>query len=136
MSALLNYQAINLSSERNLSSHVFDVKHTARLIPDYPASDLLFETNYDHNVGDICETCSRDRLLKPTLHQDRKTIIHYGTIASDNQVIKDAKIRDQLSSELDNILVFKIKTAGIANGFSCFMIRGVCDYTDSYKQKQ
>ena len=84
----------------------------------------------------MCEACNRDRLLKPTSHQDRKTIIHYGTIASGNRVIKDAKTRDQLSSELNGVLAFEMEAAGITDGFSCLVIRGICDYADSHKQKK
>jgi hypothetical protein len=34
-------------------------------------------------------------------------IVHYGTIASGNQVIKDSLTRDKLSSELGGVLCFE-----------------------------
>jgi nucleoside phosphorylase len=34
-----------------------------------------------------------------------------------------------------NILCFKIETAGLINYFSCLIIRGICDYSDSHKNK-
>ena len=136
LSALSNYQATNLSSWRDSVFHVFDAKHTAGFIPDHPGPDLLFEADYNHVGGNSCETCDRHRLLKPISHQDRKTIIHYGTIASGNQVIKDARTRDQLSSELSGVLAFEMEAAGIFNGFPCLVIRGICDYADSHKQKE
>ena len=136
LGALSNYQATNLSPEESLTSHAFNAKHTAGLIPDYPAPDLLFEANYNHVGGDLCEECSRDRLLKPTSHKNRKTMVYYGTIASGNQVIKDARTRDQLSLELGRVLCFEMEAAGIINSFPCLVIRGICDYADSHKQKK
>ncbi|KAL6900373.1 hypothetical protein GGI43DRAFT_422907 [Trichoderma evansii] len=47
----------------------------------------------------------------------RDTRIHYGLIASGSQVIKDAK------------------AAGLMNNFPCIVIRGICDYADSQKNK-
>jgi nucleoside phosphorylase len=35
--------------------------------------------------------------------------VHYGTIASGNQVIKDAATRDRLSEELGGVLCFEMK---------------------------
>jgi nucleoside phosphorylase len=61
--------------------------------------------------------------------------IHYGTIASGNQLIKDALIRDKLSGEKD-ILCFEMEAAGLMNHFPCAVIRGICDYSDSHKNDQ
>ena len=41
----------------------------------------------------------------------REVLIHYGTIASGNQVIKDGVIRDKLSSKLDGVLCFEMEAA-------------------------
>ena len=136
LGALSEYQATNLSPDESLTSHAFNAKHTAGLVPDHPTPDLLFEANYDHVGGDLCEECSRDRLLKPTSHKNRQTMIYYGTIASGNQVIKDARTRDQLSRELGGVLCFEMEAAGILNSFSCLVIRGICDYADSHRQKK
>ena len=55
---------------------------------------------------------------------------------SSNQVIKDGVTRDRLSSELDGVLYFEIKAAGLINSFPYLVIRGICDYADSYKNKR
>ncbi|KAL5340246.1 ankyrin repeat-containing domain protein [Aspergillus crustosus] len=60
------------------------------------------------------------------------TKIHYGIIASGNQLIKDAVIRDKLSREKD-ILCFEMEAAGLMNHFPCAIIRGISDYSDSHK---
>ncbi|KAH7186027.1 uncharacterized protein B0J16DRAFT_287926, partial [Fusarium flagelliforme] len=58
--------------------------------------------------------------------------IHYGIIASANSLMKDAKIRDKLSSER-GIICFEMEAAGLINTFPCIVIRGICDYADTHK---
>ncbi|KAK7731268.1 hypothetical protein SLS57_001204 [Botryosphaeria dothidea] len=60
--------------------------------------------------------------------------VHYGLIASANQLMKDAKIRDELS-EAQDVLCFEMEAAGLMNHFPCLVIRGICDYSDSHKNK-
>jgi nucleoside phosphorylase len=62
--------------------------------------------------------------------------VHYGLIASGNQVIKDAKFRDSLNESFDgNVLCVEMEAAGLMNDFPCIVIRGICDYADSQKNK-
>ena len=62
--------------------------------------------------------------------------VHYGLIASGNQVIKDAKFRDSLNESLGgNVLCVEMEAAGLMNDFPCIVIRGICDYADSQKNK-
>lgn len=58
--------------------------------------------------------------------------IHYGIIASANQLMKDAVVRDTLAAE-KGILCFEIEAAGLMNRFPYLVIRGICDYSDSHK---
>lgn len=44
--------------------------------------------------------------------------------------------RDRLSAEHGRILYFKIEVASLINNFPCLVIRGICDYIDSYKNKR
>ncbi|CAG9983821.1 unnamed protein product [Clonostachys byssicola] len=63
--------------------------------------------------------------------------VHYGLIASGNQVIKDAVFRDNLNCQLGgNVLCLEMEAAGLANDFPCIVIRGICDYADSGKNKE
>ncbi|KAF6813678.1 kinesin light [Colletotrichum musicola] len=48
--------------------------------------------------------------------EDDDPAIHYGLIASGNQLIKDARTRDALAAERD-VLYFKIEAAGLMNHF-------------------
>jgi nucleoside phosphorylase len=64
-----------------------------------------------------------------------KPAIHYGLIASANQLMKDALIRDRYASE-KNVLCFEMEAGGLMNSFPCLVIRGICDYSDSHKSKE
>ncbi|KAI0193485.1 hypothetical protein F4808DRAFT_453229 [Astrocystis sublimbata] len=60
--------------------------------------------------------------------------IFYGLIASGNRVIKDGHFRNELAQKCD-VLCFEMEAAGILNIFPCLVIRGICDYADSSKNK-
>ena len=62
--------------------------------------------------------------------------IHYGLIASGNQVIKDAVTRDKLNESLGgHVLCVEMEAAGLMDNFPCIVIRGICDYADAQKNK-
>src|SRR5262249_29848999 len=91
---------------------------------------------YNHAGGPTCEKCHKDRILERTMRESEEIIVHFGTIASGNQVIKDGTTRDRLSSELGGVLCFEMEAAGLINIFPCLVIRGICDYADSHKNKR
>ncbi|KAH8812294.1 hypothetical protein F5884DRAFT_855596 [Xylogone sp. PMI_703] len=103
----------------------------------YPGTenDILYYANYDHKKGDNCSSC--DRMMTQT-RQERETnepVIHYGLIGSGNQVIKDGRTREQLRQKHD-ILCFEMEAAGMMDTLDCLVIRGICDYADSHKNKR
>lgn len=59
-------------------------------------------------------------------------LVHYGSIASGNFVVKDANIRDVLRDKHGAICV-EMEAAGLIEAFPCLVIRGICDYADSFK---
>ncbi|KAK6339354.1 hypothetical protein TWF718_008774 [Orbilia javanica] len=62
-----------------------------------------------------------------------ETQVHYGLIASGNQVIKDAKIRDNINESLGGkVLCVEMEAAGLMS-FPYIVIRGICDYADARK---
>jgi nucleoside phosphorylase len=63
-------------------------------------------------------------------------VVYYGTIASGNQVMRSAAERDRVSAELGGVLCFEMEAAGLMNSFPCLVIRGICDYADSHKNKR
>ena len=63
--------------------------------------------------------------------------IHYGTIASGNTLVKDATARDQIVADVgEDCICFEMEAAGLMNHFPCLVIRGICDYSDSHKNKE
>ncbi len=109
--------------------------------PD-PNSDKLYRSDVVHpsDSGAGCaEVCGHDLsklVSRPErTEEDDNPAIHYGLIASANQLMKDALIRDQLAAEKD-VLCFEMEAAGLMNQFPCLVIRGVCDYSDSHKNKE
>jgi nucleoside phosphorylase len=66
----------------------------------------------------------------------RNMRVHYGLIASGNRVIKEATFRDRLNKDLGgHVLCVEMEAAGLMNNFPCIVIRGICDYADSHKNK-
>jgi nucleoside phosphorylase len=63
-------------------------------------------------------------------------MVHYGTIASGNQVMRDGATRDRISLRLGGVLCFEMETAGLMDSFPCLVIRGICDYADSHQNKR
>lgn len=69
------------------------------------------------------------------IESDDNPAIYYGIIASADQLMKDAIVRDKLATEKD-VLCFEMEAAGLMNHFPCLIIRGICDYSDSHKNKE
>jgi hypothetical protein len=98
--------------------------------------DRLFHATYDHHgLDNACDNCEISRQLTRPARDRHDPVIHYGLIASGNQVIKHGGTRDKLSQEL-GILCFEMEAAGLMDNFPCLVIRGICDYADSHKSKQ
>ena len=108
--------------------------------PD-PSTDNLYRSEVVHPLesdSQCAGTCGDDdsTLVSRSQRTDDEDdpAIHYGLIASGNQLMKDALIRDRLAWEND-VLCFEMEAAGLMNDFPCLVIRGICDYADSHKNK-
>lgn len=107
--------------------------------------DRLFENDYPHaemfsdeNCLDCCDL--RRSHLRSTrgveAARDRDAPrIHYGNIASSNQLQISATKRNQLQEEL-GVICFEMEGAGVIQTHPCLVIRGICDYSDSHKNKK
>jgi nucleoside phosphorylase len=131
LNALTKLQSQHLRGRSNLAAYL-----PQRFAYDNVEPDILFEPTYNHVGGPTCGGCSKDRLVERPSHRTQEVIVHYGTIASGNQVMKDGVTRDMLSSELGGVLCFEMEAAGLMNSFPCLVIRGICDYADSHKNKR
>jgi nucleoside phosphorylase len=149
-----------------IPQHLEDLKtNWPRLAAKYTRfeslQDILFRADYNHveektiddweiadNVGEDgngddkeheeeeetnCPNCDRTKVVK---RKPREMRVHYGLIASGNQVIKNAAFRDKINKSLGGgVLCFEMEAAGLMNDFPCIVIRGICDYADSHKNK-
>ncbi|RYP55778.1 hypothetical protein DL771_012369 [Monosporascus sp. 5C6A] len=98
--------------------------------------DQLFEATYDHESGDTCNECDQDRVVERLpARTDPAPRIYYGNIASGNQVMKHGPTRDRIASE-EGVICFEMEAAGLMDSFPCLVIRGICDYADSHKNKR
>ena len=105
----------------------------------YPGAeqDQLFEAHYNHHRAgeDTCASCDSLQAVPRSIRSDGVPVMHYGLIASGNQVMRDGVTRERLQRELD-VLCFEMEAAGLMDDFRCLVIRGICDYADTHKNKR
>ncbi|KAL6407229.1 Nephrocystin-3 [Ilyonectria robusta] len=61
-------------------------------------------------------------------------VVFMGGIASGDKVMKSAQHRDSIS-QFHKVIAFEMEGAGVWDEMSCIVVKGVCDYADSHKQK-
>ncbi|QYS96823.1 ANK_REP_REGION domain-containing protein [Trichoderma simmonsii] len=137
LTALGKFEADQITSRAKMLSYLDGLKS----MPTVPRSflksdsltDVLFDPTYAHVEGEDCSRCDEKMLVQRKTRED-DMMIHCGLIASGNQVIKDAVLRDKLYQMFDkNVLCVEMEAAGLMNDFPCIVIRGICDYADSHK---
>ncbi|KAH8702521.1 nucleoside phosphorylase domain-containing protein [Talaromyces proteolyticus] len=128
------------------------------------SEDKLYESEYRHKHQDsgvcpICARCesihddtcdealvlscsqlkcdetrlvARERLIRGDVQE--RTQIHFGDVASGDLVIKSAYHRDMISQK-EKVIAFEMEAAGVWEHFPTVVIKGVCDYADSHKNK-
>lgn len=101
-------------------------------------NDHLYPPTYKHQqVGVPCEGgCDPKQRIKRSIDEDDSfVVVHRGTIASGELVVKDAKKRDELAHKY-GVLCFEMEAAGALADFPCMVIRGISDYCDSHKNDE
>ncbi|KAF5529706.1 hypothetical protein FMEXI_14018 [Fusarium mexicanum] len=130
------------------------------------SKDILFPANYRHKHHGqsrcaICAACrsksdpvcaaaavlncddlkcnTPKQVVRPRQPGSRQPFptpnVHFGVFASGNSVIKSAEERDRLTKD-QNAIGFEMESAGVWDVFPCIVIKGVCDYADSHKNKE
>jgi nucleoside phosphorylase len=136
LSAVSKVQAHKRRGKSKLSKYVSKLDCIPEFQRDKAGPDVLFKAAYDHEGGQTCGLCNTNEQEIRHPREREEVMVHYGTVASGNQVIRDGRTRDRLSSELGGLLCFEMEAAGLMNSFPCLVIRGVCDYADSHKHKK
>lgn len=100
--------------------------------------DRLFEASYSHQKGSGCINCDpSSEIQRKKRRNPEQPSVHYGTIASGDRLIKDAKERDAIVLATgEACLCLEMEAAGLMNSFPCLVIRGICDYGDSHKNDE
>jgi nucleoside phosphorylase len=167
LAAVAKVRATELRGRSTLLEHVSKLERIAKFQRVKAGPDVLFDAAYDHVGGQTCDGCnverhevrlprkseemdevevhygtiaSGDQVMRSAAEQDKvsaeQVVVHYGTIASGNQVMRSAAVRDRVSAELGGVLCFEMEAAGLMNSFPCLVIRGICDYADSHKNNR
>ncbi|THX36906.1 hypothetical protein D6D10_06297 [Aureobasidium pullulans] len=110
-----------------------------------PPTVLLNAANYIHLDKDkSCKKCGCEaskRVNRDVEDSDDDSaceedddwlVVHRGTIASGEAVMRNGVQRDALAG-VDKILCFEMEAAGALNDFPCLVVRGISDYSDSHK---
>ena len=160
--ALLSKLQVGRSKKRLLAKTMDYLTTTSELKYPGITQDRLFPPWYRHkhqNPMD-CETCkqcitSGDRVCDialeyPCAHlkcaeaelitrkrlegnaEYQGPMVHYGKIASGNQVVISGEYRDKIAAQ-EKVIAFEMEGAGVWDNFPCIVIKGVCDYADSHK---
>lgn len=137
LGAINTVQANYLLGESKLSTYISKLADFPAFQRNSAGPDILFDAGYDHVVGGrTCDQCDASRQEVRPPRDSEKVVVHYGTIASGNQVMRNATERNRISSKLGGVLCFEMEAAGLMNNFPCLVIRGICDYADSHKNKR
>ncbi|KAF2179935.1 purine and uridine phosphorylase [Zopfia rhizophila CBS 207.26] len=107
--------------------------------------DRLFQNDYLHpedSANEDCENCCdlsrcqmRQRRGDRAVRRPDTPKIHYGNIGSSNQLQISASKRNQLHEKF-GVICFEMEGAGVIQKHPCLVIRGICDYSDSHKNKK
>lgn len=135
LQAVSKLQANHFIGRSSLSEHLTIFNNQPMFAREKAGPDILFKASYDHVGGPTCGSCSKDKVVERPAHESSEVTVHYGMIASGNQVMRDGSTRDKVSIEFGGVLCFEMEAAGLMNGFPCLVVRGICDYADSHKNK-
>jgi nucleoside phosphorylase len=96
-------------------------------------TDDLFQIDYPHvNSKDkTCADCAKNYIVDRPPRSNSQ--VHFGIVASGNQVIKNAAERARIHAAHPGVLAVEMEAAGSMGVFGCATIRGICDYADSHK---
>ncbi|KAF9894777.1 hypothetical protein FE257_004398 [Aspergillus nanangensis] len=96
--------------------------------------DVLFQGGYPHISGhDTCGRCDKGNVVNRPPRNSNVPHIHYGLIASGDQVMRSARERYRVTRDIGDVLCFEMEAAGILAAFPCLVIRGISNYADSHK---
>jgi nucleoside phosphorylase len=136
LGALNKVKAKHRRQKSQFSEYLSSLYRLEEFTPKAAGPDVLFHATYNHEGGSTCQHCKPEMQVDRQPQKNEDPVVHYGTIASGNQVMRDAAKRDSMSAQYGGVLCFEMEAAGLMNSFPCLVIRGICDYADSHKNKK
>ncbi|KAI5245963.1 hypothetical protein E4T42_06564 [Aureobasidium subglaciale] len=128
-------ESVYESDGHDIDERIINILRTKpKLRAKYSRPDSKEDLLYHANVV-LMETVSTFAERSHPILSNVWKAVHYGIIASANQLMKDAWTRDTLARER-NIMCFEMEAAGLMNRFPCLVVRGICDRSDSHKSKR
>jgi nucleoside phosphorylase len=117
--------------------------------------DILFDAEYVHKhqlascnicASSVCNLamqstcqdlkCGEHKLIRRLRQNQRnRPSLHFGLMGSGDTVLKSAVERDRIAKEA-NVIAFEMEGSGVWETMPCVIIKGVCDYADSHKNKE
>lgn len=77
----------------------------------------------------------RKRLEQSSINgSSPRPIIHFGLVGSGDTVMKSGLHRDKTATQ-HGLIAFEMEASGILDNLPCLVVKGVCDYADSHKNK-
>ncbi|KAL3455277.1 hypothetical protein BJX64DRAFT_295203 [Aspergillus heterothallicus] len=103
---------------------------------DQPCKEAQ-ESTCDELHCSVAECVVRSRPTGRSLDRrstDVVSNIHFGSVASGDTVMKSGEDRDRTASQ-HSAIAFEMEGAGVHPNLQCMVVKGVCDYADSHKDK-
>jgi nucleoside phosphorylase len=104
-----------------------------------PVCDMAISSTCKQLKCDERKSAPRRRIQEKPLSTQPSDLlkpdVHFGLIASGDTVMKSGKHRDEIAKS-HNIIAFEMEGAGVWDNIPCVVIKGVCDYADSHKNKK
>jgi nucleoside phosphorylase len=104
LNAVANLRAKHMRGRGRLAEYLSKLDSLPDFTREAAGPDALFSAAYDHKKG--AATCKECDLSYVADREPRRQefVVHYGTIASGNQVMRSAAERDRVSAELGGVL--------------------------------
>ncbi|KAF9777057.1 hypothetical protein IL306_004669 [Fusarium sp. DS 682] len=99
---------------------------------------LLCDTSYlikRDRLQEIKQRTQSRRIGEEATNKVYNPAIFVGVVGSGDLVMKSGKDRDKIAAEHD-IIAFETEGAGLWDELPCIVVKGVCDYADSHKNKR
>ncbi|SPO07384.1 uncharacterized protein DNG_10078 [Cephalotrichum gorgonifer] len=105
--------------------------------------DRLFLDEYPHpdrtrpckGLCDMSKSKQRSERGDGAARREDAPRVHYGIIGSSNALVISSMKRNELY-EKHEVICFEMESGGVMGNYQALVIRGICDYADSHKNKR